>query len=93
MTLPMVNSDGERMNGSVIEIKGDVITMDFNHPLAGENLHFSGEILDVHEPTEEEIAEMNETMGAGCGCSCCEDCGDDDDCCCDDDDSCCCEKE
>ncbi|MDR3250947.1 MAG: FKBP-type peptidyl-prolyl cis-trans isomerase [Tannerella sp.] len=93
VTLPMVNSNGERMNGSVIEIKDDVIVMDFNHPLAGETLHFSGEILDVHEPTEAEIAEMNETMGGGCGCcgNGCDDCCDEDGCC-DDDDGCCCEK-
>ena len=30
--------------------------MDFNHPLAGETLHFNGEVIDVHEPTAEEIA-------------------------------------
>jgi FKBP-type peptidyl-prolyl cis-trans isomerase SlyD len=28
--------------------------MDFNHPLAGMDLHFSGDILDVREATEEE---------------------------------------
>jgi FKBP-type peptidyl-prolyl cis-trans isomerase SlyD len=71
VTLPMMNANGEHMNGSVLEVKDDVIVMDFNHPLAGETLHFSGEILDVHEPTEEEIAAMS-AMGDGCGCS---DCG------------------
>ncbi|MDR0394613.1 MAG: FKBP-type peptidyl-prolyl cis-trans isomerase [Tannerella sp.] len=68
VTLPMMNSEGERMNGSVYEVKEKVVVMDFNHPLAGETLHFSGEVLDVHEPTEEDIAAMN--SAAGCGCSC-----------------------
>jgi len=74
VTLPMMNSNGDRMNGSVLEVKENVVVMDFNHPLAGETLHFSGEVLDVHEPTKEEIAFINQTMSGSCGCSC-DDCG------------------
>ena len=29
---------------------------DFNHPLAGIDLHFSGEILELRAATEEEIS-------------------------------------
>jgi FKBP-type peptidyl-prolyl cis-trans isomerase SlyD len=29
--------------------------MDFNHPLAGEALSFSGVVIDVREATEEEL--------------------------------------
>jgi len=82
-TLPMMDSNGSHINGSVLEIKDDVVVMDFNHPLAGETLHFSGEVLDVHNPTEAEIAELNKAMsGCGCDCDSChdEDCGDDCDC-------------
>lgn len=74
-TVPMMSSDGNRMNGSVLEVKDDIVVMDFNHPLAGEMLHFSGEVVDVHDPTEEEITELNRLMSGGCG-GCC-DCGDD----------------
>lgn len=82
-TIPMMNSNGERMNGSVLEVNDKHVLMDFNHPLAGETLHFSGEVIDVHEPTEEEIAEINNMMNGGCsGCGdgCCSDgcCGDHD---------------
>ena len=76
VTLPMMNQDGDRMNGSVLEVKEDVVVMDFNHPLAGETLHFDGEIIDVHEPTQEELASMNRIMSGGCGCSC-DECGED----------------
>ena len=68
------------MNGSVLEVKEGVVVMDFNHPLAGETLHFSGEVLDVHEPTHEEIEEMNRAMTGGCCCNECDCGGDDDDC-------------
>ena len=74
-TIPMMDADGHRMNGSVLEVKKDVVVMDFNHPLAGETLHFKGEVVDVHEPTAEEIAAMTssscsggcEGCGGGCG--------------------------
>jgi FKBP-type peptidyl-prolyl cis-trans isomerase SlyD len=75
VTLPMMNENGEQMNGSVLEVNDDVVVMDFNHPLAGETLYFNGEILDVHEPSEEEIAVINSAMAEGCGCGC-GDCGD-----------------
>ena len=72
-TVPMMDSNGNRMNGSVLEVKEDVVVMDFNHPLAGETLHFNGEVIDVHEPTAEEIAALTAPAG-GCGCGC-DDCG------------------
>ena len=68
-TVPMMDSNGNRMNGSVLEVKEDVVVMDFNHPLAGETLHFNGEVIDVHEPTAEEIAALTAPAG-GCGCGC-----------------------
>ena len=69
-TIPMMDADGHRMNGSVLEVKKDVVVMDFNHPLPGETLHFKGEVVDVHEPTAEEIAAMtSSSCGGGCeGC-------------------------
>lgn len=75
-TVPMMDSNGQRMNGSVLEVKEDVVVMDFNHPLAGETLNFSGEVLEVHESTAEEIAAIT---GGGCGCGC-DDCSTDCDC-------------
>ncbi|MDR0836521.1 MAG: FKBP-type peptidyl-prolyl cis-trans isomerase [Tannerella sp.] len=86
-TLPMLDSNGERMMGSVLYVKEDLVVMDFNHPLAGETLHFNGEVLDIHEPTEEEIIEFNKAMtggGCGCGCACDPDCDCDEDCDCGD---------
>ena len=68
-TLPMMDSRGNRMMGSVLEVQADVVVMDFNHPLAGETLHFDGEVIDVHEPTEDEINAFQEDGCDGCGSS------------------------
>lgn len=41
---------------AVTKVEGDTITVDGNHPLAGENLHFDIEVTDVRAASEEEIA-------------------------------------
>ncbi len=73
-TVPMMDTEGNRLNGSVMEVKEDIVIMDFNHPLAGETLNFKGEIIDVHDPSAEEIAAMSAGGGCGCGDSCGDDC-------------------
>ena len=44
--IPLMTSEGQRINGSVVEVKDDVVVMDMNHPLAGCDLNFVGEITD-----------------------------------------------
>ncbi len=75
-TVPMMDTNGNRLNGSVVEVKEDVIKMDFNHPLAGETLNFSGKVLTVRESTPEEIAALFAPQGGGCGCGSGCGCGD-----------------
>ena len=53
--LRMTNEEGHPMMGVVQEIKEDAVKMDFNHQLAGKDLHFTGQIDSVREATEEEI--------------------------------------
>lgn len=47
--------DGEAMAFRIEAINGDKIHLDGNHPLAGETLHFSVEVLKVRDATEEEM--------------------------------------
>lgn len=54
--IPMTNEDGERMHGQVVEVKDDVVIMNFNHPLAGKAMHFEGKILAIRPATAEEIS-------------------------------------
>lgn len=70
-TIPMVNANGDHMNGSVLAVEEKVVVMDFNHPLAGETLHFDGKVIDVHEATAEEIAALTAPVGGCGGCSGC----------------------
>lgn len=38
----------------VVEVNDDTVTIDANHPLAGETLHFDVEVVDTREASEEE---------------------------------------
>jgi FKBP-type peptidyl-prolyl cis-trans isomerase SlyD len=58
------SSDGQTRMVTVTQIVGDMVTVDGNHPLAGQNLHFSVEIAEVREATEEEL-EHGHVHGAG----------------------------
>lgn len=51
----------------VKEIKDDVVVVDGNHPLAGQSLHFSVEVLEVREATAEEIAHGHIHAQGSCG--------------------------
>lgn len=55
--LPMVGSDGSIVNATVVEVKEEGVTMDFNHPMAGKVLHFSGKVVSVRDATEKELTE------------------------------------
>jgi len=55
--LPMVDENGNPLQGRVIEIsEDDIVTMDFNHPLAGFVLYFKGSVIDVRDATADELS-------------------------------------
>jgi FKBP-type peptidyl-prolyl cis-trans isomerase SlyD len=41
---------------TVTAVEGDMVTVDANHPLAGVELHFDVEVLEVREASSDEIA-------------------------------------
>ena len=47
MQLNMVNQDGYELPVEVIEIKEDAIVLDGNHPLAGQDLIFEVELVEI----------------------------------------------
>jgi len=77
--LPMQDSDGNRLQGSIDEIKDEVVVMNFNHPLAGADLHFTGNVVAVREATQQELThglsgEKDTSCSSG-SCSGCSGCG------------------
>ena len=47
--------DEESHTVTVVAIDGDRVTVDGNHPLAGETLHFDVDVVSVRDATEEEL--------------------------------------
>ena len=54
--IPMTDDQGNRMQGLVVSIEGETVTMDFNHPLAEKTFMFQGKILKIRDATPDEIA-------------------------------------
>lgn len=53
--LEMTDAEGNPLVGKVLTVNDEAVEMDFNHPLAGYDLHFIGEVLDVRDATAEEL--------------------------------------
>lgn len=74
--VPLMTAEGQRVNGSVVEVKDDVVVMDMNHPLAGCDLQFTGHVVCSRPATAEEVAHIASVMaGGGCGGGCNGGCG------------------
>ncbi len=78
MSLYGQSEDGGTVQVTVKEIKEDSVLIDYNHPLAGQDLMFSVSVAAVREATPEEILtgvpaenaqpESGGSCGTGCGC-------------------------
>jgi FKBP-type peptidyl-prolyl cis-trans isomerase SlyD len=49
------DADGDVYEAYVNEVRKDSVLLDYNHPLAGETLHFRVTVLDVRPATPEEL--------------------------------------
>ncbi|ADC70951.1 MULTISPECIES: peptidylprolyl isomerase [unclassified Thioalkalivibrio] len=65
---PGMQFQAETQNGpltvTVTKVEGDTATVDGNHPLAGENLNFDVEVVEVREASAEEL-EHGHAHGVG----------------------------
>lgn len=73
--IPMQDTSGNRLNGIVKKVTDTSVTMDFNHPLAGTNLHFSGEVTEIRDASKDELAHGHIHSGSNCSDNC-DDCND-----------------
>lgn len=62
--LPMHDEDGNSLLGTVLAINEADIVMDFNHPMAGQDLYFKGVVNSVRAATPEE-SEHGHVHGEG----------------------------
>ncbi len=62
--LPLEDQNGHVHPAKVVSINDESITMDVNHPLAGQDLHFTGSVVESREATEEEL-QHGHVHGAG----------------------------
>lgn len=51
----MEDEEGEEVSATILEVTQDRVKLDFNHPLAGKELHFDVTVLDVRAATDEEL--------------------------------------
>jgi FKBP-type peptidyl-prolyl cis-trans isomerase SlyD len=66
-SVPMSDNQGRRIDGVINEISDEHVKMDFNHPMAGCDLYFSGKVVEVREATTEEL--QGNSHGSSCsGC-------------------------
>ncbi len=57
-SIQLQDNHGQIHTGEIKAIGTDKVTIDFNHPLAGNDLFFEVEILTVRETSPEELQEM-----------------------------------
>ncbi|HAV77594.1 MAG TPA: peptidylprolyl isomerase [Anaerolineae bacterium] len=53
--LTVRDDEGQGRYARVESIEGDNVRLDFNHPLAGAELHFNVKVIALREPTDEEL--------------------------------------
>jgi len=62
--IPMRDDQGHMLQGTVVSVGDDTVRMDFNHPMAGNVLHFKGNVIEVREASAEELSHGH-AHGAG----------------------------
>ncbi len=66
MAIQVSDGSGRTATAFIAEVRDDAVKLDFNHPLAGETLHFDVEVVDVRESSAADLMGGCATCG---GCS------------------------
>lgn len=60
--ITLQDTQGRQYHGIVSKVNEEDVVVDFNHPMAGRTLHFSGQILEVNNPSDDDIQAYTEWM-------------------------------
>ena len=63
--LTVKDDSGQSRYARIDSIDGENVTLNFNHPLAGDELHFNVKVIGVREPTSEELEHGHVHNGDG----------------------------
>lgn len=55
LELTVRDDSGEGRYARIESVEGETVRLNFNHPLAGDELHFSVKVVSLREPTDEEL--------------------------------------
>ena len=67
-TVLLTTPEGQQIPAQVVQMDDEKVTVDLNHPLAGEPLTFEVEVVGISStPTQP-------ATGCDCGCDCTSDC-------------------
>lgn len=65
LELTVRDDSGQARYARIETIKGETVRLNFNHPLAGDELHFNVKVVDLREPTSEELEHGHVHQGDG----------------------------
>jgi FKBP-type peptidyl-prolyl cis-trans isomerase SlyD len=57
--IPLQDQNGQVVPAKVVSINETTITVDVNHPLADQDIHFTGKVIEVRQATKEELEHGN----------------------------------
>lgn len=67
--LALQTEDGARLHAIVADVTSTTITIDLNHPLAGQRLTFDVEVVEINDSPGPSLF-CSPGGGCGCGCGC-----------------------
>ncbi len=56
VALQVRDQEGQVLDAYIVEVRDDSVRLNFNHPLAGKELHFQVKVVDLRDATEEELS-------------------------------------